>query len=176
VILADHGEEFFEHGNVGHGHTTRRVLTHIPCMVRWPNGLPKGKRIRADVELMDFFPTVIDMAGGAIPSTVQGESLVALMADPAPGIPRPAFTFHGGVRALKMDRWKYVLLSNKERLYDLDEDPNERTDVAADNPLALRLMRETMAVHFALNTKWKKREHGHPNSPTAAGATLILTP
>ena len=98
------------------------------------------------------------------------------MADPAPALPRPAFTFHGGVRAAKMDRWKYVLLSSSERLYDLQTDPDERTDVADESPLALRLMREIMAVHFALNTAWKKREHGHPNSPTAAGAKLILTP
>ncbi len=173
IVLADHGEEFFEHGNVGHGHTTRQVLTHIPCMVRWPGGLPGGKRIKADVELMDFFPTILDVAGGKTPSTVQGESLLELMADPAPGLPRPAFTFHGGVRALKMDRWKYVLLSSGERLYDLR---NERSNVARGNPIALRLMRESMAVHFALNTKWKKRVHGHPNSPTAAGAKLILTP
>ena len=176
IILADHGEEFFEHGNVGHGHTTRQVLTHIPCMVRWPGGLPAGKRVRADVELMDFFPTIIDLAGGTIPPTVQGESLVSLMSDPAPATPRPAFTFHGGVRAAKLGRWKYVLLSNRERLYDLTEDPDERTNVADSHPLALRLLRETMAVHFALNTEWKKREHGHPNSPTAAGAKLIGTP
>ena len=77
---------------------------------------------------------------------------------------------------MKMGRWKYVLLSKAERLYDLQEDPDERTDVGSDHPLTLRVMRETMAIHFALNTEWKKRVHGHPTSPTAAGAALILTP
>ena len=48
IVLADHGEEFFEHGTVGHGHTTRQVLTHIPCIVRWPGGLPAGRRIKED--------------------------------------------------------------------------------------------------------------------------------
>ena len=70
----------------------------------------------------------------------------------------------------------FAMTWNRIASIPIQEDPDERTDVGSDHPLTLRVMRETMAIHFALNTEWKKRVHGHPTSPTAAGAALILTP
>ena len=174
LVTSDHGEELFEHGSVGHGHTVREVVTHVPLFVWWPGTLPAGRRVSANVELTDVMPTVLDLLGVRLPETAQGESLVPLLADPAPVMPRAGFSFHGGVRSARLDRWKYVLLSRDERLYELTADPNEDTDVSGKHPLALRLLRETLALNRFANEKWRRSVHGSECSPTAAGAELLL--
>jgi choline-sulfatase len=173
VLTSDHGEEFLEHGNVGHGHSTRQLLTHVPLILRWPGGLPAGKRVSADVELTDIMPTVLDLVGAKIPKGVQGESLVTLITDDAPVMPRPAFSFHQSIRSVKVGRWKYVLLSKSEKLYDLHRDPHEKKDLAKKQPLTLRYMRELLTVHRRSNEVWRKSLHGHVSSPTAAGAAIL---
>ena len=174
LVTSDHGEEFFEHGGVGHGHTVREVVTHVPLLVWWPGVLPAGRRVSEDVELTDVMPTLLELLGADVPKTAQGESLVPLLTDTAPAMPRPAFSFHGGVRSAKIGHWKYVLLSRAEKVYDLRKDPDEHTDVADKHPLALRLLREALTVHRVANLEWRKSEDGHSISPTASGARRLL--
>ena len=50
VVTADHGEEFMEHGRIGHGHALYEELTHVPLVMRLPEG-PEGRRIDAPVSM-----------------------------------------------------------------------------------------------------------------------------
>jgi arylsulfatase A-like enzyme len=64
VILADHGEEFFERGRYGHGHDVFPEQLHVPLLVRWPRqprfqGMPR--EVRTPVSLIDVFPTLSDL-------------------------------------------------------------------------------------------------------------------
>ena len=43
-ITADHGEEFWDHGSVGHGHSVYEELLHVPMIVRWP-GVTDGRAL-----------------------------------------------------------------------------------------------------------------------------------
>jgi arylsulfatase A-like enzyme len=80
VLAGDHGEEFFEHGNLGHSHALYRELVHVP-LVLWAPGLAPA-RLATQVRLMDVFPTLLALAGlaDALPPGVQGESLLPVIA------------------------------------------------------------------------------------------------
>ena len=64
VVVSDHGDQFYEHGSVGHGDTVYQELTHVPLIIRAPGLLPEGRRSsHADVEMMDMYATLLDLAG-----------------------------------------------------------------------------------------------------------------
>lgn len=63
LITADHGEEFGDHGWLGHGHTMYEELLHIPLLIRFPDGTGAGERIDAPVSNQDFAATVLGASG-----------------------------------------------------------------------------------------------------------------
>jgi arylsulfatase A-like enzyme len=77
LITADHGDEFFEHGNKGHHRTVYDEVLRIPFALRLPGGEHAGKTVDEQVSLLDVFPTLLDAAGFRVPSDVEGESLAA---------------------------------------------------------------------------------------------------
>jgi len=76
MIVADHGEEFFEHGNKGHHRTVYDEVLRIPFLLRLPGGEHAGKTEDRQVSLIDVFPTLLDAAGLPPPAGAEGESLV----------------------------------------------------------------------------------------------------
>lgn len=81
VWAADHGEEFWEHGRLFHGHSVYGELNQVPMVYRWPNSpdVRKGIMIDQQVQNLDIMPTILDLAGIQGPSTMQGRSLVPLL-------------------------------------------------------------------------------------------------
>ncbi len=69
-VIADHGEEFGEHGKLGHGHGLYEGLLRVPWILRVP-GRP-ARRVEAPVSLIDLFPTLLSAAGLAPPGPVEG--------------------------------------------------------------------------------------------------------
>jgi arylsulfatase A-like enzyme len=78
VITADHGEEFREHGHVGHGSSLYNELTHVPLLLLTPNSHSRAD-IRDVVSHVDIAPTLLDYAGIAAPPTFEGRSLRGLV-------------------------------------------------------------------------------------------------
>jgi len=60
-VLADHGEEFLEHGRLGHGHGLYENLLQVPWILRIPGRAPA--RIAARASLLDLYPTLLSAAG-----------------------------------------------------------------------------------------------------------------
>ncbi|MCP4249733.1 MAG: sulfatase, partial [bacterium] len=60
-VLADHGEEFMEHGRIGHGHGLYENLLRVPWILRVPGR--DGQRLTTQVSLIDLFPTLLAAAG-----------------------------------------------------------------------------------------------------------------
>lgn len=77
MIVADHGEEFFEHGNKGHHRTVYDEVLHVPFALRLPGSSHAGEKIDAQASTLDVFPTLLDAAGITPPSQAEGESLTA---------------------------------------------------------------------------------------------------
>lgn len=152
IVAADHGEELFEHGWVGHNVHLFEPSVHVPLVVRFPRAAGQaGRRVSALADLLDVAPTVADIFGvlgkGGSDREFQGRSLLPLVAG-ARGKPavlsrtvwdRPRY-------ALRDERWKlcYDTRSGEQQLYDLDSDPGETTDVSRREPLRTAYYREAL--------------------------------
>jgi arylsulfatase A-like enzyme len=75
VVTADHGEEFLEHGDLGHGLTLFEEAVRVPLLLLGP-GVPAGRRSNALVGVIDVAPTILDLLSVPPPATgLQGRSL-----------------------------------------------------------------------------------------------------
>jgi arylsulfatase A-like enzyme len=78
VVLADHGEEFLEHGLMGHHQTLFEEVIRVPLLIAVP-GNPGGVQIETIVSLTDVGPTILDLAQIAVPPSFDGISLRTVM-------------------------------------------------------------------------------------------------
>ena len=152
IVAADHGEELFERGWVGHNVHLYEPSVHVPLVVRFPKGVgPAGTRVAALADLLDLSPTIADIFGvlgkGGSDREFQGRSLLPVIAG-APGKPavlsrtvwdRPRY-------ALRDERFKYFYdtRSGEEHLYDLSADPGETSDVSSREPLRTAYYRQAL--------------------------------
>jgi len=144
IVLADHGDEFFEHGMKGHKNNLYGETTRIPLIVKYVKGRPTGRDARL-VSQVDLFPTICELAGveeippqqgisilGPIPPRERGIHQELLTARYAP-LPGGRFEAHG-VRhwrgALQGD-YKLITVAEDRRaeLYDLRRDAAERVNL-----------------------------------------------
>ncbi len=137
IVTSDHGEELFERGALGHGHTLHDELLRVPLVVRLPGEHPAGA-VAQQVSTVDIMPTVLDAVGLPVPDGLDGESLLPLVRDPdAVHAVRPAFAefLWGGPeqKAIRSEAEKLILTPSdgSARLYALAFDPGERVDVSA---------------------------------------------
>jgi arylsulfatase A-like enzyme len=139
VITADHGEEFGEHGALQHGQTLFQAAIRVPLIIVAP-AIDQVRVITDNVSLIDIAPTLLDLAGVALPASFEGRSLVPRMRAPAGVddscdilIEREAtkavgedFSIHD--RALISGTHKIVVTPDGEPIaFDLDKDPNEES-------------------------------------------------
>jgi choline-sulfatase len=168
VVVSDHGDQFYEHGSVGHGDTVYQELTHVPLIIRAPGLFAPGHVVESDVEITDVYATMLALAGIKPLPIVEGTSLVPLVFDEVGASPRAALTVDGQVaRGLKEQRYRLVHYGpGRMELYDEYEDRREQKNVAAERPIALRQMRSVLGLLYGYETKWNKTRWG-----TAANVT-----
>lgn len=94
ILVSDHGEEFAEHGLIGHGAHFYEEVSHVPLMFWGPGRITAGKRITEPVGHIDLMPTILDVAGVPKPPQVMGVSFVGQLRDGAAVrvLARPLFT------------------------------------------------------------------------------------
>ncbi|MCM8525923.1 MAG: sulfatase [Lentisphaeraceae bacterium] len=80
VLWGDHGWHLGDMGVWGKA-TNYEIAARVPFMIYAPGMKSKGKKTKALVELMDIYPTLVDLAGLKMPEHLQGKSLVPLMND-----------------------------------------------------------------------------------------------
>jgi tetratricopeptide (TPR) repeat protein len=137
VIAGDHGESLGDHGETTHGVFLYDATMRVPLMVR-AAGRGAGVRVPTRVRLADIAPTVLESAGLAVPSSVQGQSLLALMREGAKAEDRPVYSESSYPRrafgwspllAWRADRFLYVRAPKRE-LYDVISDPEAARNLA----------------------------------------------
>ncbi|MEX1024145.1 MAG: sulfatase [Planctomycetota bacterium] len=77
IVTSDHGDEFFEHGSLGHRNTLFEEITQVPLIVRWPGRVAAGTRIAPLASTVDLVPTVLDWL--RLADDTSGTSLVPLL-------------------------------------------------------------------------------------------------
>lgn len=131
VLTSDHGEGLGEHGELRHGLFIYNSTLHIPLIFRIP-GIPP-RVIKDDVSLADVMPTLLQTLGIAVPSGVQGRSLLSLISGKRGSGPSelyaesflPLFHFRWShLRGIQSRGMKYIEAPRPE-LYDLRSDPGE---------------------------------------------------
>ncbi|MFT7517483.1 MAG: arylsulfatase A-like enzyme [Myxococcota bacterium] len=75
MIVADHGDEFFEHNSIGHRSTLFAEQVRIPMVLRAPNMARAGSRVSNISRIYDVAPTLLDIASNASLANAEGESL-----------------------------------------------------------------------------------------------------
>lgn len=144
IIIADHGEEFKEHGKIGHGpyRTPGHLydeLIHIPFIICGPD--IDGKIIENQVSLIDLAPTVIDLLGFPKIKSFYGASLLSLIREEKSNELRSSISEDLSskyiVYSYRTEKWKYILTLNREKktikkreLYDLENDPKESENLS----------------------------------------------
>ena len=168
VFTADHGEELFDHGSVGHGHSLYEELIRVPLLIRVPGLTDGAPRLPEAAGLVDVVPTILDALGEPIPSDLSGQSLLPMMMGEVSDAPRPAVTgFLEGWRSIVVGRYKLIQrTASRFMLYDLGADPREQHDLASERPLAVRYLRGLLGVSLA------GAHRRHEVERTAIDATL----
>jgi arylsulfatase A-like enzyme len=154
IVVADHGEEFWDHGGVEHGHTLYEELVRVPLIFSG-GGLPTSERLSNLVRLIDLPQTILAILGLSGPDSIDGKSFASTLARLHSGSPPDAraalceaLLFAEEKVAIRTDHYKYIQWANgKEELYDLLHDPAELRDVAASTDLTWG--RRMLAEHAA---------------------------
>ena len=161
IACSDHGEEFFDHDSVGHGHTLHQELLHVPLVMRAPGLVPRGKRIAADVGLADILPTVLAATGQTRPRGMEGANLIpaanGTLEDPL-GAAFSSFWSEADSRNLQWSvrkgKWKMRMRGPVNTyIHNLAQDPREKMDVDERYPIALRALRIALGQFIAAPDK-----------------------
>ena len=170
VIAADHGEQLYEHGWIGHNTQLFDDSMRVPLVVRFPAGKgPSGVKLDALVDLLDVAPTIADVFGalgkGGSDREFRGRSLLPVIA----GAPGNAAVLSRTVwdrprYGLRDARYKFVFdtRSGEEQLYDLEKDPGEMRSRATEEPVRASYYRQALYEWMA-----RLRERGEAE-PEAA--------
>ena len=73
VFLADHGEEFKEHGRVGHNQSLYEEVIRVPLIIA-TTGRPAARTVESLASIIDVAPTVLALVGGPVPPQFEGRS------------------------------------------------------------------------------------------------------
>lgn len=163
IIVADHGEHFWEHGYLGHGLTMYEEELRVPFFMLGAGLKPRA--IDVPVEMLDILPTVAGLVGGPSRPTWQGMRLFDGIRQ---GGDTPVFSYtRGPYPACNTDlemvrRGDLKLIVNRKHnrveLYDLAADPRERTDLAAERPEDVAKMKAMLDAHREQNIKDRQQD------------------
>jgi arylsulfatase A-like enzyme len=166
VFVSDHGEEFFDHGWWEHGDTLYAEQLFVPLLIKFPGRRMAGRRTDVVGCHVDLLPTILASAGAAIPGDIDGRSLLPYLDGRADA--RRAATAYldldgNRLESIVLERSKLIRNSGESlfparppvQLFDLDRDPRERSNLAAERAVAAgylqALLRSTTAGKAALS-------------------------
>ncbi len=171
VITADHGEELYDHGGIGHCTTLYDELVRVPLIMYGPSLPLRVARITRQVQLIDLPVTILDYLEMKIPEQMEGESLLHVMTGSPNGVNPPyalSYTTRGrknleteegralwekkvwdhGVtlESLRVDgEWKLIVGDDGQKeLYNLRKDSSEQQNVAATDRVSCRQMEKIL--------------------------------
>jgi arylsulfatase A len=159
----------------------------VPTLAWWPGKIPAASSVDAVAGTIDLLPTIVTIAGGAVPAEpiIDGRDISPLLLGKSKQSPREAHYYFKGynLEAVRQGPWKLALAPQIEtmgrsfdddakgsepRLYNLDGEIGERTNVAAQNP-------EIVAKLTALAEKMKA-DIGKAGGPASRPAGKVQNP
>ena len=151
VYLGDHGYMLGQHGRF-EKHCGYEPAVRSPLLIRFPAKIKPKQSTKALVEFIDVYPTILDYAGVPIPPNVQGKSLVPVLSGKTKRHREQVFIEYSENEEayIRTDRWKFIYSTGKRvredgyvtetplpgqtiQLFDLEQDPDELTNLAGKN-------------------------------------------
>jgi arylsulfatase A-like enzyme len=132
--------------------------------IAWHKGLIKGGMVSEQLgAFWDLYPTFLQLAKVPLRSTIDGQSLVpTFLTNKVQPRAYLYWELHegGGKQAIRQGDWKAVKLGVSEsdttgiQLYNLKDDPFEKTNVAGSQPLIVKRMKILMQTAHVPNNEW----------------------
>ncbi len=183
VVTSDHGEGLMQRGHWYHSVHIYEEAVRVPLIFRWPERIPAGTRHDAPVEMVDLFPTLLELADLPQATAGPGRSLAAALRGEATLDPqRPVFLqrryynnanagqvkMNGAQFGIRSGHWKFIVgpRENRTELYDLNADPRETANLIDRQPERAREL--ATRLHG-----WRDQQF-EPPQPTPALAPDVL--
>jgi arylsulfatase A-like enzyme len=131
----------------GYKHTSYEGGSRVPAILHWPAGLQRTGVSDALVGMPDVYRTIVAAAGAPVPSgPLDGHDLMPWLTGEAESAPRQRFAYlrNGTLEALRSGRWKLRLMEDDPQLFNVQVDPGERFNRAADRPRLVDSLRRAM--------------------------------
>jgi arylsulfatase A-like enzyme len=166
VVWGDHGYHLGEKLISGKNTLWERS-TRVPLIFAGP-GITAGAKCARPVELLDIFPSLLELAGLPARPDLEGHSLAPQLKNSAAPRAWPAITTHNqGNHAVRTERWRYIRYADSsEELYDVVADPNEWKNLA-DDPKFTAVKRDL--------AQWLPKK-SQPPAPGSAQRVLTYNP
>lgn len=179
VATSDHGESLAEHGEDEHGFFIYNATVHVPLIVKAPagSGIQPGRRAEP-VETAAVAASLLDLAGVKDPIEQQLQSKPLFGPDAGNHdaqknevaycetfYPFSSFGW-SPLHALESERFHYIDAPQPE-LYDLDADPGETQNIAAQQPATVAIFKEKLRQHLAHNPFTRQEASAGNLSPDA---------
>ncbi len=162
VVTGDHGQGFgYPHEGYGQGRTVYEEDVHVPLMVWYPRMYKATARVPVVGSHVDLAPTIAELIGLPAAPDWQGRSLFD------ESHPRRAYFYVAQDHfrlAVREANWKYIysVRDGREELYDLQADPLEQRNVAAQHPDRCNRLRQRLAAWTEANRRQYERVEARP--------------
>ena len=154
VFLSDHGESLGEHGEQEHGFFVYNATVHIPLIVKPPAGSGiRPTRVARPVETVAVAPTLLQLAGvhDEIEKQLVSPGLFGADAETADAYSETFYPFSSfgwsPLHALQTARYQFIDGPEPE-LYDVEADPEEKNNLASQQPATLAVLKEKLATRL----------------------------
>ncbi len=168
-----------------------------PTIAWWPGHVPAGSVNDAVAGTIDLLPTFVSLAGGTVPATpvIDGRDITSILLGQSKESAREAHYYFSGydLQAVRQGRWKLAIAPQSEgmnakkgpklpaglRLYDLDAEIGEQTDVAAQHPevvAKLKALADKMAAEIGGKEPTARRPAGEVKGAKTLYPTLDYIP
>ncbi|HPQ68656.1 MAG TPA: sulfatase [bacterium] len=151
VFMADHGEEFRDHGGTRHSRTLYNEVLRIPLMIRAPGFSPQ--RIKTTVKESDLAPTLLTLIGQQTPKAFSGKTFTIKGNKIKVDTPRTVFaeTFRmARKKGVVHQNWKLIHDLKKKRfqLFNLETDPIEKVNLFKSNQQMAGKLKQMLRDHY----------------------------
>jgi len=157
IFMSDNGgvSRYFKAGLRGNKASVWEGGMRVPFFVRWPGHFPAGAKVDAIAQHIDIFPTLCELIGAPLPSDrkIDGKSILSLIKQGGGESPHQ-YLCQQWCRVKPDPNKKWAIIGQRYKLangklFDLQTDPGEKTDIADRYPEIVREMRAEFLRWFA---------------------------
>ena len=127
----------------------------VPMIAWWPGKVSAGTKTNHISAFWDVMPTFAELAGADVPEDIDGISFLPTLLDETHKQKEHDYLYwefheHGGKQAVRKGKWKAIRIEVRKdpnsplELYDLQTDPQEKSNIASQHPDIVRRMEQTM--------------------------------